>query len=113
MKKKIWTLLLAICVAFVLFWAISIVKCEIQTHKYGAQFAGKEQLYTMLRPSEQCKVLQYTQTNAKVYYRTPGSGGDVLYFERDDQSGEWHFVRWETIWSATGSADGFVWPYIR
>ena len=37
--------------------------------------------------------------------------GNILTYKKEN--GSWYFDRWETVWSRSGSADGFVWPYIR
>ncbi len=46
---------------------------------------------------------------ARVYY--VGGTGDILTFSKVDETWELEHNGWETVWSKTGSADGFIWPY--
>ena len=112
--KRIITLSIAlIACLMILFWLGSIIKCEHLTFCYGAQFETAYREHTMLRKPDYLKILDYTETSAIVYYVARGTGGDILLFERTSAQEEWEFVEWRTIWSKSGSASGFVWPYIR
>jgi hypothetical protein len=96
---------------FIMRWVISIVKCEILTLKYKKEFIGLELQTNMLTQAKSLKVLSYSEKTATVYYRSEG-GGDILEFRKDNNV--WILNRWvATVWSSSGSADGFMWPYIR
>lgn len=96
---------------FILFWASAIIKCEILTSKYGKEFIGFEVQTNMLNPGHKLKVLDYSEDIATIYYYNK-YGGDVLEFRKDNNV--WILNKWvETVWSSSGSADGFIWPYIR
>ena len=59
------------------------------------------------------KVLSYNEKTARVYFvEEDGASGNILVFEK--QGNDWTYYMWETtVWSRTGSASAFVWPYIR
>ena len=114
MKKYVKIILLGIILLLLLYWGGSILKCEILSQKYVHQFEDAYKEHTMLMECEKIKVLEYSETSASVYYITQGRGsGSVLRFERKSVTEEWEFVAWEVIWSTSGSADEFIWPYIR
>ena len=114
MKKALIIILVCILLLSILFWGGSILKCEILSRKYVHQFIDAYKENTILSECETIKVLEYTETTACVYYITQmRSSGNILYFERSNANSEWEFVNWNVIWSKHGSADGFVWPYIR
>ena len=114
MKKYTTFILLFLILIVLLYWGGSVVKCEILTKKYVDQFENAYKEYTMLIDCEKIRVLEYSETSASVYYITQGRGsGSILHFQRKSSQEEWNFVSWEVIWSTTGSADDFIWPYIR
>jgi len=109
MKKFLLNVILVV----LLIWGISILKCEVLTWQYGSQFEIVYRENTMMGEIDYLKVLDYSEESARVYYVSKNhSGGDVLIFSK--QNGLWKYDKWErTVWSKTGSADGFIWPYIR
>lgn len=113
MKKFLLKTFLAVLIMFFLVWGILILKCEILTWRYGNQFKTVYKENTMMGDIEYLKVLNYSDRSARVYYVSKNrSGGDILVFSK--YNGEWKYDKWErTVWSKTGSADGFIWPYIR
>ena len=88
----------------------SIAYCEILTSLYGKEFDGLEVETNMLQEADFLKVLDYSKTNARVFYKN-SYNSNVLEFE--NHNGIWKIKRWDTIWSKEGSADKFLWPYIR
>ena len=112
MRKGLMKLCVIVLVAFLLIWGISILKCEILTYQYGNQFEEIYRRNTMLGDVDYFKVLNYTNDGARVYYVSKNrSGGNILNFYKDNDN--WCCDSWNTVWSKTGSADGFIWPYIR
>ena len=67
----------------------------------------------MIGNIEYLKVLNYTSDTAQVYFVSANrTGGNILSFSK--LNGKWKYDKWErTVWSKIGSADGFIWPYIR
>lgn len=64
----------------------------------------------MLVDVEYFKVLRCNSKEAEVYYVSDGmSHGDVLHFEKAEDG--WKQTNWKTVWSASGSASGVVYPY--
>ena len=57
------------------------------------------------------KVMEYSSDDASVYYIAHGSDGELIRFH--NENGQWIMVSWKTIWSTSGSADSFIWPYYR
>lgn len=105
---------LALLLIFLIYWLVSYIQCEQLTKTYGHEFSEAYLNYTMLGDIQYYKVLLYTETTAKVYYvTTDGGSGNILVFQKSELYDGWKFISWETVWSTTGSADGFVWPYLR
>ncbi len=100
---------IAISIALILL-AFPYVKAEYLTARYGETFVGLEHETGMLQDSKYCKVIEYSDGHAKVFYVS--DSGDLLHFVKD-KNGEWHLDYWETVWATHGSADGFMWPYYR
>ena len=111
-KKTLKCCICVLLIAIGVFWGVSIIRCEYLTAKYGFQFGDLYSEHTSLS-HDYLKILDYSDNKAVVYYVERGEGGDVLCFERETGESDWHFVCWRTIWSRTGSASEFVWPYIR
>lgn len=116
--KRIIIAVLGIIFAFVLFWIGSISMCEYNTYKYGEIFrsikihdiGGEGYL-------DDCdiKVIKYNKDYAKVYAvfsYEQNETGLVYYFEKNEND-DWKFDYYEAVYSKMGSADGFIWPYIR
>ena len=110
MIKKAKMSLVLIILCFLLYWGLSIAVCEWRTFKYGKEFYGLDEMTNMLNASETVKVLSCSRTYAVVYYRDR-KGGDIIEFIKENN--EWVLYKWQIIWSRTGSAEGFMWPYIR
>lgn len=107
MKKKIGIAIVAFLLIGALFFPY--LKAEYLTRKYGEQFEGLELETHMLNAARYHKVLSYSEEEAEVFYVS--GTGDLITFEKTD--GGWHQKEWKTIWSTSGSADGFYWPYYR
>ncbi len=64
----------------------------------------------MITESDYFRVLEYSDSYAKVYYVNRDLTGELLGFEKEN--GEWVYTEWRTIWSACGgSASEVIWPY--
>ncbi len=112
MKKILKVIIISVLILFIAFWGLSILKCEILTYLYGEQFARMYREYTMLDGIDYFKVLNYSEDSARVYYvGLERSNGSILGFYKEN--GNWCNRGWNVIWSTSGSADGFMWPYIR
>ena len=115
--KKSTCILLTIILALLLNWGFALVKCEILTAKYGDQAlysACIEQ--TMIEEDSSFKVLECEPAvYARVYAKGANTSHElILICDQDSHaSNPWKVVIWNTIWSKSGSADGFIWPYFR
>jgi hypothetical protein len=110
MKKIIAVVLIVVVACPFLIWIGAIAKCEILTFQHQKEFYGLEETTNMISKADSLKVLNYTSLSANVYYKNY-YGGNVLRFIRQDDG--WVLNGWNTVWSKMGSADGFIWPYIR
>lgn len=108
MVKK---MVIAIVACLCLFWVGSILKCEILTLQYGKQFDGLYEQTRMIDEVDYWKVMEYSDSTARVYYVTKQVFGNIVTFEK--QNGQWQMKVWECVWSHYGSASDFIWPYVR
>jgi len=107
--KKAMMITIGLIIAFSLFWTGSIIKCEILTALHADEFLGLDEVSS----AEKFKVLTYNDGHARLYcVATNYESGSIFAFTKENN--EWKFSRWEDgVWSKSGTADGFVWPYIR
>ena len=113
MKKFLISSIIGIIILFFVVWSVAILKCEILTYKYGNQFKTIYKENTMMGEIDFLKVLNYSNDTARVYFVSKNRvAGDILIFLKEND--KWKYSKWErTVWSKSGSADGFMWPYIR
>ena len=112
-KKKLFKIIVLVIVIFpIVFWGISLAKCEILTFLYGKEFDEIYQENTMIGDIEFLKILDYSSKSARVYYISANkSMGNILRFSKND--GQWEYEKWETtVWSTSGTADDVVYPYL-
>lgn len=110
MKKvfRIRIILIIFIIGLMIFWIGSILKCEILTVSLKEQLINLDDGWAK---NGKFKVLNLGDDYALVYWSCEYSGSTFSYIK---ENGEWKFNRCEkTIWSKHGSADGFIWPYIR
>lgn len=108
--KKLRIIVIAI---FLLLLLITpYIRVEILTYRHGSDFETLYKLTNMIDEIEYLKVMEYSEASASVFYVSKNStSGNLLQFERQDE--QWLLDSWETVWSKTGSADSFIWPYYR
>lgn len=113
-KRGIRAVFRIVVAGFIVYWVFSFMKCEIMTLKYGKEFIGLDRQTEWLDPVTSLKVLVYSKKKARVYYKDK-FGGYLLEVCKDGN--KWVFSnnnKWlVAVWSKQGSADGFIWPYIR
>ena len=110
-SKSIVVIVLAtIIVCLFIVWGASIIKCEILTSNHKEDFQEASIEIAEIMKFDDWKVLKYSQGHAEVYYYSDGGGAVISY---DQINGVWVERTWEAVWSATGSADDIIWPYIR
>ncbi len=110
MKKFLLIILAVIFLVFICFWFASYYKYETLTNKYGAPFAELYKETNMIDEIDYYKVMEYSENNATVYYVTRNAYGNLMYFEK--KADQWELKSWITVWSSSGSASGFMWPYL-
>ena len=109
-KKRILIIIIVAIMIPVSFWGISLIKCEMLTHKYYNNFEQAYKQNTMLGEMEYFRVLSCDENIAEVYYVSKGmTDANVLTFE--NRNGVWQEISWKTIWSTSGSASEVIYPY--
>ncbi|HPF55962.1 MAG TPA: hypothetical protein PLV03_05425 [Clostridiales bacterium] len=114
-KKNIVKIIaLFILIVFLDFWVGSIIKCEILTYKHGAEFSDAVNRFNMV-DVDYYKVIKYDYDDhmALVYCVARGGAGITMSFKENGNATGWIYLGWRTVWSSSGSADDFIWPYIR
>lgn len=107
-----------VCVIILLVlepWLVSLIHCEILTAKFSSnELIAVCEENNMIGEIDTLKVLEKNPFFLKVYVKNE-QGGHVMLLEKSMNTIEesWKIVYWWTIWSKQGSADGFIWPYIR
>lgn len=111
-SKKIIFIVLTI-VVFLIIWIFSpYIKAEILTYKYGEMFEEEYMQTNMIDEIEYYKVVDYSDTMAKVLYVEKNHiTGNLIVFTKDNNN--WKLLLWKAVWSTTGSADEFMWPYYK
>ena len=104
------TIVIFVLVILALLIVSPYIKSEYLTFKYGHEFNGLELQTNMLDSYKYFKVLEYSEQEAIVFYVS--DTGDVITFSKEN-SEQWSMQEWRTIWSNSGSADSFFWPYYR
>ena len=102
-------IIISFIVFFIIFRVIVFTKIDLLTLMHSNEFKDKYHQTLMINGHPKPKVMEYSSSSAKVYYVNK-DGGDVLWFEKNDD--EWVIVNWDTVWSSSGSADGFIWPFV-
>ncbi len=109
MKNKLLIIIKVVLVFVLLILVFPYIKAEYLTSRYGKEFIGLEQQTQMLDLEKYHKVVSYSKNEATVFYVTNNSG-NIIVFKRNETE-EWIIAYWNVVWSKTGSADNFSWPY--
>lgn len=133
-KKRVW-IFSAIITGFLLlliFLFSPYFVVNNLTEKYGAEFGELYSENGFYSEIEYLKIIQYRNEKVNFYYLDSdklkkelsdldNNYAVVLYVEEKhssaslfifcDENGQWKFVNWNLIWSVSGTADGFMWPY--
>lgn len=112
MKNKKRAVIAAVISAAVILIAAPYLKVEYLTEKHGGTFAELYHSIGLFEEIEYLKVMDYSESKAEVYYVVSEKAAGVLA-EFESRSDSWELAEWETVWSSSGSADGFIWPYYR
>ena len=102
MKKKL------VLVVIILFICFSYGKVEFLSLKYSDLFKNNHN--NMIQNVDYCKVLKYGNDKAEVLFISDNHGNkDIVFYEKIDDI--WTETCWKTVWSSSGTADGFIWPF--
>ena len=105
-------LILMFFLLLVILLLLPYLKAELLTKKYGAIFEYEYQQSGMITEIEYFKVISCSNGDATVFYVLKNySAGVCMNFRKEHES--WQMVSWQVIWSTSGNADKFYWPYYR
>jgi len=107
---KRFTAGLIIVVVLVIALVAPYIKNEYLTARYGDQFEELYKQTTMIERVDYLKVMEYTPTHAKICYVTKGENINVIEFSKIG-SDDWQISAWRCMWSSTGSAGEFMYPF--
>lgn len=108
--KFIKYLICLIIISIILCWGSSYIKCEINTSKYGEIFKEVLNSENDYDTTGKIKVIKYSENSAKIYLVSKNINmglNFVIKYKRKMKR-----ISDKVIWSQ-GSADEFIWPYIR
>lgn len=89
--KVIIKILGFIVLCFLLVWGVSLGKCEILTAIHGDEFSELYKSNTMLGEQEYLKVLEYSDSSARVYYvGKDNSMANIICFVK--REGQWEYL---------------------
>ena len=114
MKKRM--ILVLVLILLLEPWIVSLVHCELLTAKYAdAHMLEAINAYQAYVEIDTLKVLDYKpHSYCRVYGKSEEAGNVfILTYDLGENQNNWNVVHWDTVWSKTGSADGFIWPYMR
>lgn len=98
-------LILIVCVVI-----LPYARVEILTALHKGEFETEYTQTHMVDDIEYLKVINYSGETANVYYVLKNHAAAILVtLERSDNN--WTIITWKTVWSKTGSASEFIWPY--
>ena len=109
-KTKKRMAIIIIVSVFIIALFFPYLKAAYLTLLHGEEFEGLELQTHMLNEARYFRVLEYSENEATVFYVS--DTGDLITFVKNE-SDQWTIQCWKTIWSTTGSADEFYWPYYR
>ena len=111
-KNKRIFLIMVICILLIVL-LFPYIKVEILTIQHKSEFNNLYESNGMLKEIEYFKVMNYSKKSAEVYYVSKGKKAGLLYEFIKDEKDVWQLEQWDVVWSASGSADNFIWPYYR
>ena len=101
--------LIIIIILVIILLNSELIYCEIMTAMHINDFDSLQN--PMIGNINLSKILKYNNKEAVVYYVSDDySLGQKITFNKKD-NGEWEEVNYNTVWSSSGSADDFVFPY--
>jgi len=88
-----------------------MARVEFLTFRHGAEFTLPEDIAWYVGYLDSIKVLEYTDSSARIYFYTRRGIAFEVHFARARNGNEWLLETWRTVWSYTGTAGSYVWPY--
>lgn len=131
-SKKIVMISVIFLLLFLTYLFTPYVMVDVLTAKHGAEFSALYSVNGFYHDIEYLKVFQYRDEKVDLAYLDKNGlrrelevlNDDcavVLYIEENhssaalfifhDEDGKWELSSWDVVWSHSGAADGFIWPY--
>lgn len=96
------------CILCIVFFPY--LNVELLSLRYGELFECTE--FEMVDDISYCKVMRYEKEQAQVLYVCKDKLSILVEYEKDNDD-EWKAINWKCVWSSSGTADGFIWPFYR
>lgn len=106
MKKKI---LFSFLIVLLLVILIPYAVVEFQTALHGEEVKNGYEQTSMIDGDNYYKVFQYTDDACQVLYSST-ENINICRFVKNEND-EWILDSWSTVYSKTGSADSFTFPF--
>lgn len=108
MKRKY--IIITILILSIVLIAFPYIKVEIHSYMYADEFKDIINENSMFNDYEYYKVMNYKKYNAEILCIAKNhTASFLIYF--DKQEGSWYLDDWKCVWSKSGTADGFIWPF--
>lgn len=113
MNKRYKKWLVAGALFLILFLCVvPYLRVELNTYLHKNEFQNEFLQTHMIDEIEYLKVFHYKPDMAQVLYVVNGHKATIMtYFLKSE--GSWKLDTWKVLWSATGSAESFFWPYYK
>ncbi len=114
-KKVCLSVIIPIAVAFTVLISVLFfpyIKAEFLTLSHGDEFAELYEQIGWLTGIEYFKVIEYSADAATVVY-IEGGHNTCFRVEFVAEGDSWRAESFDCVWSTSGSADSFMWPYYR
>lgn len=111
MRMKKWKVALGLALLVLALVLLPYIRVEILTYSHGHEFSNGYEQTHMVDGIAYLKVFSYSRDTAKVVYITETH--DAVIEVAFSRSPDWTMTSWACLWSKSGSADSFFWPYYR
>lgn len=108
MKRKYVIIAIIIIATFLIVFPY--IRVEIKTYMYADEFKDIINENSMLEDFAYFKVMEYKKCNAEILCVSKNhSASFLMHYEKKEKS--WYLTDWKCVWSKSGTADGFIWPF--
>lgn len=103
-----------VLIIVVLLLLVPYIKVELHTVLFGGQFRSLYDASGWIEDFRYFKVMKYNDSYADVLYvaeseQARSTATFLYHFQKD--KGQWELESWECLWSRSGNAEKFFYPY--